>query len=69
MDTEKINEILKANPNVDPQKLATALDALRQLREAGVARMPGYTIEAPYSRPLRKVSETNVLLRILRRGK
>lgn len=69
MDPKKLDEILKLNPNVDAAKLATGLEALRRLRETGLARPSGYTIEAPYSRPLRKASHSTPPERVLRKAR
>ena len=59
-DKEKeidIKKVLITNPKVDPTVLAEGLAALRQLRESGLVKQPGYNIESPFSRPMQQVPD------------
>lgn len=62
MDDKAFNiaDLVAANPGVDPTKLLAGLAVLRQLREAGLRKQPGYTIASPFSRPLKEVPVTQV---------
>ncbi len=44
-----IEEILAANPHIDPKELAEATDLLRRLRESGL-NPSGYRLAPPFSR-------------------
>lgn len=54
---EELVGILKRNRQIDPTALAEGLEVLRQLRESGLAKEPGYRIQPPFSKPMRQVTD------------
>jgi len=45
-----IKELLKANPSVDPEKLAEILKLVRELKQSGVVVNRGYDLAIPFSK-------------------